>query len=404
MHDKIALLFILYCFDLFKRTKDQFLGKKSLTNGIFVVTKVNIGMISLSRFLFVCQDFWLKRIFFRIDGKRSIVFFNLQDRFCLVNCVVQIIDFMKNPLKRTFSFSYLVWPFCLLILTSCSKEGLNSQGGLIDPGFKAVNLQTGIKENVIPIKADLWYVSYVKDALTGEILKDSTGKKLKLEHTGSIGVDGGWLQLEKTINNELKLTLLENFSDQPRNFAIGILSADKMDEVNFIQTRADGYELVKKEIEEVKESRKIYVSTEGCTAMNLVNSSNRERKVDITAIFKDVKYSSEFISDSYGAFDWLNKTDSTIFMDELMVNGGVRWQGKVPYSKGKTFENYIKSGDKQELLLKPNAQITARGEFKYLERTCNYIFTIKNKTSGHEFQVKGTWKQKVPLTPRTILQ
>jgi hypothetical protein len=311
---------------------------------------------------------------------------------------------MKNPLKRIVFLPYLVWLFCLFVLISCSKEGLNSQGGLIDPGFKAVTLQSGIKGNVIPVKADLWYVSYVKDAVTGEMLRDSTGKKLKLERTGSIGVEGGWLQLEKTKNNELKLTLLENFADQPRKFSIGILSADKMDEVMFIQTRADGYELVKKEIEEVKGSRKIYVSAEGCTGMTLVNSSNRERKVDITAIFKDVKYSSEFISDSYGAFGWLNKADSTIFMDELMVNGGVHWQGKVPYSKSKTFENYIKAGDKQELLLKPYAQITARGKFKYLERTCNYIFTIKNKTSGHEFQVKGAWKQKVPLTPLTILE
>ena len=311
---------------------------------------------------------------------------------------------MKNPLNPTSSFPYLVWSFCLLILISCSKEGFHSKGGLIDPDFKAVNLETGINRNVIPIKADLWYVSYVKDALTGEMLRDSTGKKLKLEHTGTIEVDDGWLRLEKTANNELRLTLLENFSEQPRNFVIGILSADKQDEINFIQTRAEGYELVKKEIEEVKGSRKIYVSAEGCTAMTLKNSSNQERKVDITSIFKDVKYSSEFISESYGAFDWLKKADSSLFMDELMINGDVRWQGKVLYTKGKTFENYIKTGDKQELLLRPYAHIAVRGEFKYLERTCNYIFTIKNKRSGHEFKVKGIWKQKVPLTPHTIME
>ncbi|WP_343555513.1 hypothetical protein [Sphingobacterium sp.] len=311
---------------------------------------------------------------------------------------------MKNPLKPTPPFPHLVCFFYLFVFISCSKEGLNSRGGLIDPDYKTVTLKTGIIGNIIPIKADLWYVSYVKDALTGEMLRDATGKKLKLEHTGSVEVEDGWLQLEKTANNKLRLTLLENFSDQPRNFVIGILSADKQDEVNFIQTRAERYELVKKEITEVKGSRKIYVSAEGCTAMTLTNSSNQERKADITAIFKDVKYSSEFISENYGAFEWLKTADSSLFMDELLINGAVRWQGKVPYTKGKTFENYIKSGDKQELLLKPYAHIVVRGEFKYLERTCNYIFTIKNRGSGHEFTIKGIWKQKVPLTPHTIME
>ena len=74
MHDKIALLFILYCFDLSKRTKDQFLDKKSLTNGIFIVTKVNIGMISLSRLLFVCQVFRLKHFFSKLMGKGLLFF------------------------------------------------------------------------------------------------------------------------------------------------------------------------------------------------------------------------------------------------------------------------------------------------------------------------------------------
>ena len=198
--------------------------------------------------------------------------------------------------------------------------------------------------------------------------------------------------------------MLENFNEQSRNFVIGIQSTDRQDEMSFTQSRGEEYELINKEIEEVKGSRKVYVSSEGCSSMVIRNDSGKEKNVETFEIFKDVRYSSEFLSNSYGAFDWNNKKDVSIFMDEILIDGASHWQGKVPYVKNKTFESYLKPGNSQKILLRAHSSLSVRGEFTYLERICNYTFTIKNKNSGHRSNIKGIWKQKVPLTPHTILE
>ncbi|MDM1294451.1 hypothetical protein HX021_09120 [Sphingobacterium sp. N143] len=310
---------------------------------------------------------------------------------------------MQKLLKLSSIFSIVILSLSMLTVTSCAKFALDNEG-LIDPSLKNLTLHTGFTDNIIPIHADIWTVSYVREATTGEILRDSTGKALKLENIGAVQLDKGWLKMEKTNKNELKLTLLENFNSRPRNFVIGILSADKKEEISFTQNRGEGYELLKKEVEEVKGSRKITVSAEGCGSMELRNNSNREKKVDITSIFKDVKSSSLFASSDYGAFDWVNQQDSLVSMDELLVDGVVHWRGRVPYIADRTFEEYIKPGSKEELLLKPHTTIRVRGQVKYLERTCRYTFTIKNKTSGNRFEVQGIWKQKIPLSTCTVLE
>lgn len=311
---------------------------------------------------------------------------------------------MKKFSRPVSTFYFLALSFCSLIFSSCSKEEVAPKEGLIAHDLKNISLNTGFADHVIPIKADRWAVSYVKDALTGELLKDSMGNALKLESAGTVKMEAGWLTLEKTASNELQLSLQENFSERPRNFVIGIQSSDKQDEMSFSQSRGDEYELIKKEIEEIAGSRKIYVSSEGCSSLIVRNDSDQEKNVETLEIFKDVKYSSEFSSNSYGAFDWIDKKDETIFMDELIIDDASHWQGKVPYVKGKTFENYIKPGNSQTIALKPHRSLSIRGEFTYLERNCNYTFTIKNKNSGHRFNVKGTWKQKVPLISHTIIE
>ena len=309
---------------------------------------------------------------------------------------------MKNPSKTTSILS--VMSLCLYLFVSCSKDEIVSREELIPQNLKNINLNTGFTDNVVAIKSDNWTVSYVKDALTGEALKDSNGDELKLESVGSVKLKEEWLTLEKTTGNELKLTLLENFSDRVRNFVIGIQSGDRRDEMHFIQSRGDEYELIKKEIEEIKGSRRVYVSSEGCSSMIIRNDSDQEKNVETSEIFKDVRSRSEFLSNSYGAFDWINKKDSNIFMDEILIDGTSHWQGKVAYIKGETFENYLKPGNSLKILLRAHSSTAVRGEFTYLDRTCNYIFTIKNKNSGNQFLVKGTWKQKVPLESHTILE
>lgn len=309
---------------------------------------------------------------------------------------------MKKCFKLNFISCALLLA-CLLTFNSCSKEEV-VEGRLIQPTLKSLTLSTGFTDNIFPIKADKWTVSYVKDAVSGELLKDAVGNIVKLDGNSETEVGDGWLKMEKTANNELKISLLENFSATPRNFTVGIQSGNQQDEINFRQMRGEDYELVKKEIKEVEGSRKIYVSSEGCSSMTLGNDTGSEKNVEVLSIFKDVKYRSEFLSESYGAFDWISSQDTMIFMDEILIDGTSYWQRTVPYTKGITTESYIKPGNSLKLLVKPFSSVSVRGEFTYLERTCTYVFTVKNKNSGHLFNVKGTWKQKVPLTPHTIVE
>ena len=124
--------------------------------------------------------------------------------------------------------------------------------------------------------------------------------------------------------------------------------------------------------------------------MTITNDTGVEKSFDITAIFAGVKYSSEFTSEDYGAFDWIAASDSLITMDQLLVDGSVRWNGKVLYKKGTTLEDFVKESSKEEIIVAPNTTLQVSGEMEYLERTCEYTFTIKNASSGHQFPVKGT--------------
>jgi len=309
----------------------------------------------------------------------------------------------KSKLQLPLIPTFLVC--VLLLLNSCTKEN-NEQAeiDLIDPQLKKLVVKTGFSDTVT-IKSKTWSIAYVKDGMSGEPLKDANGIPIQLDDIGTVQLAEKWLELEKTNNNKLNITLLENFTDEPRNFVIGIQSEnDERQEMRFVQSRGEGYELIEKEIVEIEGSRKIYTSSEGCSTVTLVNNSDLEKKMETSVVFKGVKYSSEFSSDDYGAFDWIGKEDSLIFMDELMRDGYIVWADQVPYQKGIAFEDFMKpNGSKEELTLRPNSVVVVSGEMEYLERSAEFTFTIKNKTSGNRFKIKGIWSQKVPLTSHTLL-
>lgn len=293
----------------------------------------------------------------------------------------------------------------LFSLTACKKDNLPPKAGLFDADLKNVQLKGGFTDNGITINASDWSVEYVKDAASGEILLDKAGKPVVLNVPGSVELQSGWLKLEKKQGDDLlNLSLKENFSTTPRKFVIGILADGKRDELSYTQTRGEAYEIVKKEITEVPGSRKEYRSAEGIPAITLSNNTATARNMEMSVIFKDVYYRSEFSSEDYGAFDWLSAQDSLIFMDEIVRNGATYWADQVAYKKGLSLKPYIKyGGSRDELLVQPFTNIKVRGEMLYLERECLYTFTVKNLTAGNTFQISGTWKQKVPLSPTTYL-
>jgi len=133
---------------------------------------------------------------------------------------------------------------------------LPSETGLFSSEFKNLRLNSGFIDNGIPINAENWSVDYVKDAISGETLKDKTGKKMVLNAPGSVELLDGWLMLKrKQGENLLIISLKENFSANPRKFLIGISANGKRYELSFLQTRGEAYTIVKKEIREVPGSR-----------------------------------------------------------------------------------------------------------------------------------------------------
>lgn len=293
----------------------------------------------------------------------------------------------------------------IVSISSCKKDDSQAKTELFEPSYKDLELSGGFVDNSISIKAADWSVEYVKDAVSGAMLQDKAGKPMALNAWGSVELSTGWLKLEKKqAEDVLSISLKENFTASPRKFLIGILADGKRDELSFTQNRGEAYEIVKKEIIEVPGSRKEYTSDEGIHAITLSNNTATAKNMVTSVMFKDVHYMSEFSSDDYGAFDWVDAQDSLIFMDEVLREGAINWSGRVPYKKGQSLEPYVKEGGSREsVLVQPYTSIKVRGEVVYLERECLYTFTVKNLSSGSTFDISGTWKQKIPLSPHTYL-
>lgn len=294
-------------------------------------------------------------------------------------------------------------PLLLILLFSCKKNNPPPVISLFSADYKDLHLNSGFKNNNISINGADWSVEYVKDAISGEVFLDQGGQPVVLKALGSIELQNGWLKLErKQANDQLTLSLKENLSASPRKFLIGILSDGNRDQLLITQTRGQGYEIVKKEITEVSGSRKEYTNDEGLHAITVTNSAWVSKYMDISDIYKDVKYMSEFTSEDGDAFKWANTEDTSIFMGEITKDGQVYWSQNVLYKKGQSFESYVKTGgSKIEMLVQANTSIKARGKITYLSRESHYTFTIKNLSSGNTFDVSGIWKQKVPISTST---
>lgn len=136
----------------------------------------------------------------------------------------------------------------IISIGSCKKAPIKLKSDLIASEYKKIQLETGLTDNGVPIKASNWSVEYVKDAVSGKMLQDKAGKQMVLNTFGTVEESTGWLKLEKKEqNNLLNISLKENFAADPRKFLIGILADGKRDELSFTQTRGEGYSIVDKE-------------------------------------------------------------------------------------------------------------------------------------------------------------
>lgn len=310
---------------------------------------------------------------------------------------------MKVILKHSTLLSAIAITFAVISLSSCKKDDIKPKIELFNPDYKNLHLNSGFIDYGILITAEDWSVEYIKDAISGAVLRDTAGKPMVLNAMGSVELLTGWLKLEKKQKDILTLSLKENFTANPRKILIGIVADGKRDELSFTQTRGEAYAIVNKKIVEIPGSRKEYNSADGIHEITLSNSTSTAKNMESSGIFKNVHYLSEFSSQDYGAFDWVTSQDSLIFMDEVVREGGTYWASRVPYKKGQSLEPYFKAGGGQTILVPPYTNVRVNGEVLYLERECLYTFTVKNLSSGHTFDISGTWKQKIPLSHHTKL-
>lgn len=310
---------------------------------------------------------------------------------------------MRRIYKLSLSILCSFSIFSSIFFISCSKENNENKLQLVDPQLKKITLNTGLTNDEVRVQADVWSIAYVKDQKSGAIFKDTDGAPFKLENSTKAQIEQGWLELEKTKDNTLNINLKENFTAIPRSFIIGISSDNHIEDIHITQSKGEGYELVKKEILEIEGSRKLYKSDDGCTTIHLVNDSGKEKSMPTNDVFKNVQSLSEFSSDDYGAFEWMDQENPLLFMDEIEEGGFIVWGKQIPYLKGISTDNYIKpDGSKTEITVKPFSTVKLSGEIEYLERMSKYTFTVKNTTSGNHFEIKGLWKQKIALSSHLI--
>lgn len=236
----------------------------------------------------------------------------------------------------------------------------------------------------------------MKDGVSGELLKDIDGDPVRIEDARTLQIEDGWLELEKTVDHNLRITLAENFSNNPREFLIGLESEGQNEEIHFVQTRGERYEIIETEVSEIEGSRKVYLSDEDCKTILFENNSHEEKKLDLSDIFKDVKYTSELLSDDYGTFDWIADPGSLVFLDDIQLDGVILWSHGVPFKEGVSTTSYV---NRHSTNLAPFSSLLVKGEMKYIERASEFALTIKNVASGNQFKVNGVWKQKVPIGP-----
>ncbi|PVH24094.1 hypothetical protein [Sphingobacterium corticibacter] len=300
---------------------------------------------------------------------------------------------------------FVLSTFFSLAIFSCKKD-TTSALPLIEETFKDFTANSGMATHIKVTGTD-WMVDYVKLEDQQINLLDSSGQALRLNGQDTAYAANGWLHMAKsTDGTALFLRLKENFEQTPRTVLIGLNSKGQKDEIKIIQHRGSSYRIIDRKFTELEEFRKKYTSDHECTPLQLMNNSSEMKSLPTEDVFKNVKHNSTFESNEYGAFDWLgSEQDSMLFMQELIVDGGSRWSPPVKYQNGTTQTFYLDENQSRTYLdVAPYRKTQLSGKMTYVERVCEYTFTIQNEESGHRFEVSGIWKQTLPLIPNIIIE
>lgn len=298
-------------------------------------------------------------------------------------------------MKSNLSF-FLLALVALVAIASCQKEQTASIS-LLEDQFKDMNQRGGISGN-IKISANDWTVSYVKLENQQQSLKDSTGSDFVVNNTDTVVSNNGWLRMAKSSHGDsLFIDLKENFENMPRILIIGLKANGNEDEIRITQRRGKSYKIIDKNISEIDSLRRIYISSHQCKPQTFSNYTSIPQKFSDRNVFWDVQHSSIFKSEDYGAFLWMSERDSTLMMEDLIIDGTIVWTGRVSYRNGTSNTPYQR-GVVIETQVNPNETITLNGKVKYVERTSHYVFTIQNEEAGNRFEITGTWKQTVPIS------
>lgn len=299
----------------------------------------------------------------------------------------------------------MIFTFATTAIISCKKDA-SPAIPLVENTFKDFSASSGLSTNIEIAGAD-WVVDYVKLEDQPHNLADSSGRALRLNGQDTVFAANGWLQMTKSQNGEsLFLSLKENFEQTPRTVHIGLVSNGQRDEIKITQRRGSSYRIVDRKFTELEEFRTKYTSDHECSPLQLINSSSEMKSMPTEDIFKNVKYTSTFESNEYGTFDWIrNDQDSMVYMQELIVDGGNRWSPAVKYKEGTTQTFYLdENQSRTHFDVNPGRKLQLKGKMTYVERVCEYTFTIQNEESGHRFDVSGIWKQTLPLIPTIIIE
>ncbi len=303
-------------------------------------------------------------------------------------------------------FRHILFLFILASITLLACQKQTPKLEIVPENYKNFSISSGLATH-IKISGERWVVDYVKLEDTQSDVVDSNGQALRLDGLDTIYAANGWFCMAKSDNGAaLFLRLKENFEQTPRTVLIGLDANGQKEELKITQHRASRYRIVGKKIKELTNLRKEYTSDHECSPLQLINGSSEVKSMATEQIFQNVKHSSTFESEDYGAFAWLgSEQDSMLFMEELAVEGGSRWSPPVKYKEGTTQTSYLdENGSRTHFDVDPYRKLQLSGKMTYVERTCEYIFTIQNEDSNDRFDISGVWKQILPIHTTIIIE
>lgn len=303
-------------------------------------------------------------------------------------------------MKTHFCLQRLLIIFIVLCLSSCEKDP-DYTNVIVDKGLQEIQFNTGFKDQEIQLESESWKVEYVRTINPSQVLLDVRQQLMALGNVGRVDCSKGFISLEKKAADPTKLyvSMTENFSEEPRRILIGIKDENTVRQIEITQSTAANYEVTEKIVEETPNT--LQVNTIRLAAKTITNNTSNSITLNtpIQEYFVNVNNTSEFTSPIIGTFDYIPAPDSLISMIPLVYQGVKYWDEKVKFKKWTTTTPYLVANGKSPVnkVVAPNSKLTVFGEVTYASRACTFDITVKNKTTGFITNVKGNWKQNIPI-------